>query len=138
MTNISRLTTAPNITFLGEIPYAVLPRYAQEFAVGLNPRIVNDLTRAMSPMKVPEYLSLGIPVVSTDSPEVRKLKDHVYIAETSEHFIDLVGMALKDTSMERRNARRIVAESFSWKSVSERVSNIVDRIDKARHSTRHS
>jgi len=132
MVDVSGLSQAPNIVYVGEVPYEVLPRYARVFDVGLNPRIVNELTKAMNPMKVMEYLSLGIPIVSTESPEVRKFGDLINVAESSEHFIELVGTALADKSLERRRARRQLADRFSWNAVTAQVSDVIERIDDMR------
>jgi glycosyltransferase involved in cell wall biosynthesis len=94
--DVSVFAQAPNIIFLGEIPYRDMPRYARGFDVGLNPRVLNRLSVAMNPLKILEYLSLGMPVVSTDLPAVRMFKDFVSIAESREHFVKLIGDALRD------------------------------------------
>ena len=47
---------------------------------------MNDLTDAISPLKLKEYLASGKPVVSTPIPEVLKLKEYVFIAETAEKW----------------------------------------------------
>lgn len=72
-TDMSPLDGARNIRFLGRKPYADLPRYAKAFDVALMPFKVNELTLAANPLKVREYLAAGLPVVSTDIPEVARL-----------------------------------------------------------------
>ena len=72
-TDMSPLDGAKNIKFLGRRPYADLPRYAKAFDVALMPFKVNELTLAANPLKVREYLGAGLPVVSTDIPEVARL-----------------------------------------------------------------
>jgi asparagine synthase (glutamine-hydrolysing) len=72
-TDMSALDGAKNIKFLGRRPYADLPRYAKAFDVALMPFKVNELTLAANPLKVREYLGAGLPVVSTDIPEVARL-----------------------------------------------------------------
>ena len=72
-TDMSALDGAKNIRFLGRKPYADLPRYAKAFDVALMPFKVNELTLAANPLKVREYLGAGLPVVSTDIPEVARL-----------------------------------------------------------------
>jgi glycosyltransferase involved in cell wall biosynthesis len=134
LADISKLSTAENITYLGEIRYESLPRYAAAFDVGINPRVVNQLTLAMNPLKVLEYLSMGMPVVSTDLPAVRQFSQHVYIAGSRDHFIELVGLALQESSQEKRAARRRIAEEHSWESITNRVSSTIARIDAAKRS----
>lgn len=65
----------PNVHFLGRKPYSDLPAYCKGFDVALNPFEISELTLAANPLKVREYLAAGLPVVSTDIPEVRVLED---------------------------------------------------------------
>lgn len=69
------LNDVPNVHFLGRKPYAELPAYCKGFDVAVNPFAINELTLAANPLKVREYLAAGLPVVSTDIPEVRVLPD---------------------------------------------------------------
>ena len=72
-TDMSPLSGARNVHFLGRRPYADLPRYAKAFDVALMPFKVNELTLAANPLKAREYLAAGLPVVSTAIPEVERL-----------------------------------------------------------------
>jgi glycosyltransferase involved in cell wall biosynthesis len=127
--DISRFAQAKNIFFVGEVGYKSVPSYAHAFDVAINPRVVNKLSLAMNPLKILEYLSLGLPVVSTDLPAVRTFEDVVSIAVSRDHFIELVGTAMKDHDPEKRKARRRTAEQYSWESVTSRVASIIDKID---------
>lgn len=80
------LNDVPNVHFLGRKPYAELPDYCKGFDVALNPFAINELTLAANPLKVREYLAAGVPVVSTDIPEVRSLK-YCSVGENHEDFI---------------------------------------------------
>ncbi len=66
-----------NIHMLGRRRYEELPGFCKGFDIGLNPFIINKLTLAANPLKVREYLAAGLPVVSSDLPEVRIL-DHCF------------------------------------------------------------
>jgi glycosyltransferase involved in cell wall biosynthesis len=70
---IERLRGRSNIHLLGPRPFAELPRYVAHFDVGIVPFRVNDLTRAVNPIKLREMLAAGCPVVSTALPEVAAL-----------------------------------------------------------------
>ncbi len=87
------LDEVENIHFLGRKPYAELPAYCKGFDVALNPFTINELTLAANPLKVREYLAAGLPVVSTDIPEVRVLADCL-VGEDHEDFIAKIEMAL--------------------------------------------
>jgi glycosyltransferase involved in cell wall biosynthesis len=82
-----------NIHRLGRKRYADLPAYCKGFDVSLNPFAVNELTLAANPLKVREYLAAGLPVVSTDIPEVRILK-YCAVGRNHEDFIAKIEEAL--------------------------------------------
>lgn len=59
----------PNVLWLGPRPYESLPGYLSAFDVALIPFVVDEITRATSPLKLYEYLAAGKPVVTTPMPE---------------------------------------------------------------------
>ncbi len=132
--DIAPLTREKNIHFLGLIPYEKIAQYANTFDIALNPRVVNQLSLAMNPLKIVEYLSIGVPVVSTDLPAVRTFKDVVNIADTREHFVELIGTALKDKDVKKREERKKIAAQYSWKQIVENVSDVILRIDTAKRA----
>jgi glycosyltransferase involved in cell wall biosynthesis len=71
--DVSRLASRPNVRLLGQKPYAELPAYSAAFDVGLIPFVINELTAAVNPIKLREYLSAGMPVVATALPEIELL-----------------------------------------------------------------
>lgn len=103
----------PNVHLLGARSYADLPPYVQAFDVGLIPYLLNDWTRAVDSLKLLEYLAAGIPVVTTDFPEVRKYGSEVSIAEDPAQFVALIGQALKQPAG-RRAQRQQLASRHTW------------------------
>ncbi len=68
--DVTALASEPNVHFLGRKPYSELPAYCRAFDAALIPFAINELTRAVNPIKLREYLSAGVPVVSTPLPEL--------------------------------------------------------------------
>jgi glycosyltransferase involved in cell wall biosynthesis len=134
----ARLPRAKNIVRAGEVPYDDLPAYARAFDVGLIPFVVNELTTAANPLKMLEYLSMGIPVVSTALPEAAKFAPFVEVARSREEFVAAVGRALSDRSAEQRVARRAVAERYSWRQVAEDFSARLLAVEAEKRSVRMS
>lgn len=93
-TDVSVLKTLPNVHLLGRKPYADLPAYCKGFDVALNPFRINELTLNANPLKVREYLAAGLPVVSTNIPEVAVLTV-CRVANTKDDFLRQVGEALR-------------------------------------------
>ncbi len=92
---IKILDGVKNIHRLGRKPYADLPAYCKGFDVALNPFVINHLTLSVNPLKVREYLAAGLPVVSTDLPEMKYI-DNCLVAETHDGFIRHIETALKE------------------------------------------
>ena len=134
-TDVSILKREPNVFLLGHIPYAVLPRYMESFHVGLIPRHINRLTVAMNPLKLLEYLAMGMSVVSSNLPEVRKFGHGVFVARDKEQFVKFVGEALSDTSAEGREMRTAIARRFSWHSVAEELGKVIQQVEAKKRAT---
>jgi glycosyltransferase involved in cell wall biosynthesis len=126
--NIDELLQFPNVEYKGEIPYNDLPNYAKLFDVGLIPFKINNLTIAVNPIKLIEYIAIGIPVVSTGLPEVEKFKDLVFVAHDDEEFIKLIPIAVLDNKPERNLLRKSMAKDFSWESIVEDISKKINSL----------
>lgn len=111
---IRRLRALPNVEFTGEIPYDRLPGICSQFSVGLIPFRINALTQAVNPIKLYEYFSCGIPVVSTALPEVESMGDLAYVAQSSAGFVAAVRRAMMEDDLVRRSRRLEVAARESW------------------------
>lgn len=86
-----------DIYFLGPRDYQALKYYAREAAVLMIPFLINDVTRATSPLKVFEYMALHKPIVTTDMDECRRYRS-VLIGHDHEEFLAQVerAMALRE------------------------------------------
>jgi glycosyltransferase involved in cell wall biosynthesis len=84
--DLGALGGRPNVHALGFVPYAELPRYARYFDVGLIPFVLNNLTRAVNPLKLMEYFALGLPVLSTRLPELETIDGPLRLAVTRSEF----------------------------------------------------
>lgn len=111
-----------NVHFLGRKPYADLPAYCKGFDVALNPFVINELTLAANPLKVREYLAAGLPVVSTDIPEVRVLDDCL-VGTDHDDFIAKIELALR--SPQPREAVSDAIRHESWEGKIEELREIL-------------
>jgi glycosyltransferase involved in cell wall biosynthesis len=111
---IKTLDGVANIHMLGRKPYADLPAYCKAFDVALNPFAINELTLAANPLKVREYLAAGLPVVSTDIPEVRILDD-VLVGVDHDDFIRKIEHAIAAPRPREEVSHRIRHESWESK-----------------------
>jgi glycosyltransferase involved in cell wall biosynthesis len=109
------LKAEPNVHLLGRRPYAQLPGYCKAFDVALMPFKLNELTLNANPLKVREYLAAGLPVVSSDIPEVRKV-GLCKLAKDPEDFVRKIDECLAEgAGPTRERAERIRHESWEAK-----------------------
>lgn len=124
-TDISVLKMLPNIHLVGRVSYERLPAYAAFFDVGIIPFKVNDLTKSVNPLKLLEYLSCGIPVVSSPMPEVARFAHVVTIADGVGDFLAGIEHSLANNEQCARALRKEVARNQSWQAVAERFSDLI-------------
>ena len=110
------LARLPNVALLGPRPYQSLPAYLRHADVCLLPRVASELTRAMDPVKVYEYLAAGKPVVATPLPELAKYGDLVDVAGTPVEAIAAVERHLGARGDERLRARQAFAAGHTWQA----------------------
>jgi uncharacterized SAM-binding protein YcdF (DUF218 family)/glycosyltransferase involved in cell wall biosynthesis len=136
-TDVTTLQNCANVTLFGQRPHPDLPRYVKEFDVGIVPYLLTDYTANVYPTKLNEYLSMGIPVVATDLPEIRRFnRDHgnvVEVAADADAFAAAIKRSLNGASTTDVVKRRIeVAQSNSWEQRIGAMNRLIDRAMAAR------
>ncbi len=112
----SDLHTLPNVYFLGSKPPDSLPPYLNCFDVAINPQILNEVTIGNYPRKIDEYLAMGKPTVATQTEAMSVFKEHVYMANSKEDYVHLIGLALEENSREKIIAREKFARGHTWEA----------------------
>lgn len=130
--DLSRFYECKNFTYLGAVDYKELPKYASVFDVGIIPFELNEVTIPANPLKLLEYFSLGIPVVSSNLPEARKFVDLAFIAKDNTEFVDMIKMAVDDNTPERNQKRIEKALEYSWEAITEKVFETVLEIESSK------
>jgi glycosyltransferase involved in cell wall biosynthesis len=120
------LEALPNVFHLGRKPYAALPSYCRGFQAAIVPFRRSALTESVNPIKLREYAAAGLPVVSTDLPEVRRCGDIAMCATDIESWVAALRTAVVrggEESERRKQSSRVRDED--WSAVAERMSQLV-------------
>ncbi|SHJ85920.1 Glycosyltransferase involved in cell wall bisynthesis [Tessaracoccus bendigoensis DSM 12906] len=110
--SMEELTGLPNVHWLGFRSYHDIPALGRGFDVALMPWLDNEWIRFANPIKLKEYLALGLPVVSTDYPEVEAYREMVRVVADRGDFVDEVQAVLEDPGDPDRRAAFV--EPYSW------------------------
>ncbi|MFF4412687.1 glycosyltransferase [Streptosporangium sp. NPDC001559] len=111
---MGRLTRHPNVHWFGRRPYEEVPAYGSGFDVALMPWLDNSFVRHSNPIKLKEYLSLGLPVVSTDFHQIRHYADRVRIAADPAGFVEAVRTTLREGGLRSAEELRASVLDASW------------------------
>ncbi len=96
--------------WLGPVNLDQKDAYLAGAKVGLIPYLVNDYTAGTFPTKFFEYRALGLPVVSTNLPELQKFPGQVHLATTHAEFIQQVQRAVTEPTTVPRD----FLQKHSW------------------------
>jgi glycosyltransferase involved in cell wall biosynthesis len=135
-TKLERLQGLPNVYHLGRRPYAMLPDYCRGFQAAIVPFRQSALTQSVNPIKLREYAAAGLPVVSTDLPEVRKCGDIAMCAADVDSWVAAVRQAVArggDETERRKQAERVRAQD--WALI---AAEMADLVSEAAQGTRRA
>jgi GT2 family glycosyltransferase len=88
-----KLNMLSNVHLHGEIPYKDVPKFIGDMDVMMIPFKVLPIIQACDPVKFYEYCAMGKPTVSTALPELQRVPELIFTANTPEEFIEQVQKA---------------------------------------------
>ena len=116
----------PGVTFTGALPHAELPAALAAADIGIAPfdparHAPLRLGFYWSPLKIFEYMAVGLPVVAPSLPRLRRLVEHeregLLYDPADPRGLDRALVSLADPALRRRMgaaARERVVREFSW------------------------
>ncbi len=122
---VDSLRALPNVHFLGDKPYAVLPDYLRGIDVGTLPTLINEYTHSMFPMKYFEYLAAGVPIVSTPLEFTRHNQSGLRIAKGASDFEQAITVQLGRGRFDATEADVLVGEN-TWANRLKKMLRLID------------
>ncbi|SES25190.1 glycosyltransferase [Actinokineospora terrae] len=124
--SMERFAKYPNVHWLDFRPYAQIPAYGTGFDVAIMPWLDNDWIKHANPIKMKEYLALGLAVVSTDFPEVHQYPELIRIAQGHDAFVAAVRQTLTDGGLSTVEGRREAVLPASWDSRARQLMDLAE------------
>ena len=111
---LNRLRQLHNVHFLGLKKIKEVPYYVKAFDVGIIPYVISEETENLNPLKLYDFLAIGIPIVTTNFSAAREFRNVVYVTDSKETFTHCVEKALLENDASLFAERRSVASLNSW------------------------
>ena len=130
------LGISDHVTITGVMPRDQVPEALAAFDVALQPAVVDYA----SPLKLFEYLALGLPIIAPDSPNIREVLDDgenaaLFRNGDGESFISCLTRVCDDAELRARLARgardSIESQGLTWRRNAERVQDLADALRAA-------
>ena len=112
---VARLKPRPNLHILGRRPHDQAPAYLRHAQIGLIPFNYQEqplLVNHINPIKLYEYLACGLPVVSMEWEELRRLGSPAILCRSRQDFINAIPAILEKPPAPE--AAKRFAESAGW------------------------
>lgn len=128
--NAALLQRSPNVELLGERPYSELPKILEAAHATIIPFKIDDITVAVDPVKVYEYLAAGRPVIASALPDLQA-KSLVRTAQSAEEFAVALADEIANDNLAAHRERTDWARSHTWANrahlLTEAISQVTDR-----------
>ncbi|MFZ3063650.1 MAG: glycosyltransferase [Actinomycetota bacterium] len=119
---VEEVKTLKNIHLMGVVPYEDIPAYMARFDACFIPYVRSELTHAIYPLKLNEYLATGKPVITTNFADLSELRDVITIAEGKEALFferaqrveKAIEESLKERNDDRSRRAQEIARKNSW------------------------
>ena len=128
--DISDIISLPNVHYFGFRAYAEIPKFGAGFDVGIMPWFQNEWIEYCNPIKLKEYLALGIPVVTTPIPQVEEYPGLLSVATTPHGFVEAIRTSLATNDEYSKLLRQKAVEKDSWSCKAAEVLKLVERISQ--------
>ncbi|SMG41750.1 Glycosyltransferase involved in cell wall bisynthesis [Marivirga sericea] len=104
-----------NILFVGAQPIERIPSFLKYSSCTIIPFKCNELTKGIYPLKINEYLAMGLPVVSTYfSEDITNFEHSISLAENPEQFSNLIDWEISNNTSTKISQRIKIAKENTW------------------------
>jgi len=135
---INELGLEKRVIVIPPQPYELVPDYLSAFDIACSPKVDRELNRAADPIRVYEYMAVGLPAVASAVGETAnalenehdgflvKPENEADLARVLEHII----RNLDSLQELRRKAREKVIESYSQQTIQKKLETHLDSLVK--------
>lgn len=121
----------PRIRCAGTVKHDELADYARKADVLIMPFVLNELVRAVDPVKIYEYISFGKPIVAIDYDEMHKFLPFVHLYSSENELISSITQVREGNLAvhDREQAMKFLKAS-TWEERGKRIVRILEGVSR--------
>jgi len=127
-----RLSAYPNVVFSAAVKPEEVPALLAGYDAGIIPYLQNEINKNIYPLKINEYLAVGVPVIMSRFSELPEFQHIVEVAVSPGDFVQKVESAVESDSPGRRKERIQFASLNSWDRRAEEFSSVLETLLEAK------
>jgi glycosyltransferase involved in cell wall biosynthesis len=124
----SRLQKFSNVQFFDPIKPNDVPELLATYDVGIIPYIVNEVNKNIYPLKINEFLAVGVPVVMTPFADLPDFEGLVSVSTDKDDFVKKIIIETSDDTPKSIKKRIEFASGNSWEARTESFGNIIEKM----------
>lgn len=95
------------VYYHGVVEHAQLYDAIKKMDALVMPFVINDIIKAVDPVKVYEYVNYNKNIIMCEYPEVERLKDYVFFYKDELEFVDIIDLISKNPKVKYTKQQRI-------------------------------
>jgi glycosyltransferase involved in cell wall biosynthesis len=111
---VDSLSKYKNVVFNSAVHASIVPQIVSKFDVGIIPYVKSEINKNIYPLKINEYLAIGVPVIMTQFAVLNDFKNIASVTNTKEEFVKQIKYQINNDSENLIKERIDFAKSNSW------------------------
>jgi glycosyltransferase involved in cell wall biosynthesis len=123
---VDRLSKYDNTVFNPAVHASEVPPLVAKFDVGIIPYVLSEINKNIYPLKINEYLAIGVPVVMTEFAVLHDFESIANVTRSKEEFVQKIKEQVQNDTADLIQTRINFAKSNSWENRAELFGNYIN------------
>lgn len=117
------------VKFYGAVPHSELSCLVKDIDILIMPFQVNEIIRAVDPVKLYEYIAFSKDIICVKYPEIERFSEFVYFYNTLDEFCNSIEMISKSKNKKytKEQAQTFMANN-SWEKRAEEALSVMEKV----------
>lgn len=124
----SEMIKNKDVVHIDYVEISQIPKIMKSFSAGIIPFKINDFMRSVYPNKFFEYVSFGVPVVTTSLPELEVFKDYIGYSRDNDEFVDNCRKATAGGFANKVASYNEITKNNDWDSIVKEILQDIRKI----------